>query len=250
LKDSFNIIISVLIVTLFTLCFYIGIRSEEYTSTEVFNTMSPLAEKNDFKAKEVTYTNEKNHTNLSALNQADIIFEYTDIAGKSSYKAIFTKNIPKDIQPTIEVKERTINYIPKFIFTDKKTTSKKYDLVAKSIFINFNNLSSSNFIYNGEYYIHYKDKVKDIDNTTNLPLPLSNIIVQFIDKEACEYSLEKDDGNGIGYIFTVGKGIKIKWDKENTNPIKFTDNSYNPIFFTSGLTWWIFLDKTSTITIN
>ena len=50
---------------------------------------------------------------------------------------------------------------------------------ATSIFITFNEDSSSNFLYeNGEYY-HYRDLCIDRDNDT--PVKLSNVIVQFID---------------------------------------------------------------------
>jgi hypothetical protein len=257
LKSSFNIIVSTLLVTLFTLCLYIGFTSHQEPNIAVFNNMIPeskkyneYSEKNDFKAKEVTYINEDNTINLSGLSEADIIFEYINSIGKNSYKAIFTKSIPRNIHPAIDVKDRTINYIPRFNFLDKDEPSQKYNIAAKSIFINFNNLCCSNFIYNGEYYIHYRDTVKDIDNNNSSPLPLSNIIVQFIDKKSGEYNIETDIGNGSGYIFTGGKGIQIKWNKDDTNPIKFTDNSYSPIFFSSGLTWWVFLDKSSSIIIN
>jgi hypothetical protein len=250
LKRSFTIIISALLLTLFTLCSYIGFKSHPAINMEIYNNDQPTSIKNDFNVKEVIYSNEEVSPNLSGLSQADLIFEYINNIGKNSYKALFTKNIPSNIHPSVKIKDATIKYIPKFNYLDKNKPSEKYNIAAKSIFINFNNLCSSNFIYNGEYYMHYKDTIKDIDSSNNSPLQLSNIIVQFIDKEPWEYNIETDIGNGNGYIFTGGKGIQIKWNKEYSNPIKFTDNSYNPIFFSSGLTWWIFLDKNSSIVIN
>jgi len=207
-------------------------------------------DKNDFKAKEVTYINKADKLNLSGLSEADIIFECINSIGQDSYKAIFTKNIPKNIKSSLKVKYKTIKYIPKFNFQNKDGFSDKYTISAKSIYINLNNLCSSNFIYNGKYYIHYRDTVQDIDKNNNSLLPLANIIVQFIDKGSGKYNIETDIGNGGGYLFTSGRGIQIKWNKEDTNPIKFTDLSNNPIYLNPGLTWWIFLDKNSSIIIK
>lgn len=257
MKSSFTIIVSCLLVVLFTLCIYIGFISHQEPYLEVFNRTLPLSnenngnfEKSNFKATEVTYIIEENKINLSGLSDADLIFEFINSVGKNSYKAIFITNTPKNVHPGIEVKDKSIEYVPKFNLSDKKESLGNYNISAKSIFINLNNLCSSNFIYDGVYYTHFRDTVKDMDSNNNSGLPLSNIIVQFIDKKSGEYNIETDVGYGRGYLFTKGKGIEIKWYKEDSNPIKLTDNFNSPVFLFSGLTWWVFLDKNSSIIIN
>jgi len=175
--------------------------------------------------------------------------------GTIYYQAIFQKEAPKNIASA--EKHNSVFLMPQFNYMQTGSKSLNSTKSATSVFITFNSLLSStsslvssNFIYNNNKYYHYKDKSEDIDELNNTPVSVANVIVQISNTSVTENNLNSIKGNGTGYLFTGGKGLEIKWYKEDTNPIKILDSNNNPVFLNKGSIWWIIIDKDSAVVFN
>lgn len=193
-------------------------------------------------AKIATYINANNKPSSKGLSSADVVFEFLSTTYGITYKAIFNKESAENLNTSINLKEYTNSYLPKLNFVDSIETSEINSKDATSIFITFNEDSSSNFLYqDGEYY-HYKDLCIDKDN--DIPVKLSNVIVQFIHGNILsDETLATSQNNGIGLLFSGGKAQNIKWTRKKDSQIILSDQNGDPISLLSGPTWWIFIDK-------
>ncbi len=197
-------------------------------------------------AKIATFNNTTTATPIVGLNSADMVFEFLTKSNNITYKAIFNNESAKDIGSTINLKEYSNSYLPVFTFTNNIEKAYINNKKATSIFINFNEDITSNFLYqDGEYY-HYRGLGIDKDNNT--PVKLSNVIVQFIHGSIIsDKTLASPDTSGTGLLFCNGKAQDIKWNRERSSKMKITDQNGGPVTLIPGPTWWVFIDRASSV---
>lgn len=193
-------------------------------------------------AKIATYTNTNTKQCIDGLSSADVILEFLSNSHGITYKALFNQEAAKNISSTINLKEYSNSFLPKFNFSNNiKTTDIKVKN-ATSIFISFNDGSSSNFLYQNGEYCHYRGVCIDKDNNT--PVKLSNVIVQFINGNIInDETLTASENYGTGLLFCGGKTQDITWTRKKDCQIKISGEKRSPISLMSGPTWWIFIDK-------
>ena len=167
-----------------------------------------------------------------------------DINGQVYNKALFHDKIPKKSYPIIKVENVAERDLPELNFIDDIDLPSDYTKPVKSIFTTLSYNIFSNFIYEDNKYVHYRDSLKDIDETNSKSITVSNIIIQFNTYNNINPS--KSEGSGKGLLFCGGKVMNIKWDKEKKAPIKLIDELGNPVYLLRGHTWWLLLkDATS-----
>jgi len=227
-----------------------SIKAASSASNSVKTSATP-----ESNSKVVFYTSKNGQISSNGLSQADYIFEYIHPNGSLYYQAIFQKELPQNIAVTESLKSTFL--IPNFNYKTTNNISLNSSKSAASIFVTFNSLLtsnnsqiSSNFMYSNGSYYHYKNKTRDIDGINNTPISVSNVIVQFVNTSVKDNNLNNINGQGTGYLFFCGKGLEIKWHKEDSNPIKITDSNNNPVFLVEGNIWWIIIDKESSVVFN
>jgi hypothetical protein len=193
-------------------------------------------------AKIATYTNANNIPSIVGLSSADVILEFLSKSYGITYKAIFNQKAAKNISGVINLREYSNSHLPKFTFLDNDEITDINGRNATSVFITFNQDSSSNFLYeNGEYY-HYRGLCIDKDNNTRVKV--SNVIVQFIHGSIIsDETLTSSENYGTGLLFCDGKAQDIKWNRKKDSEIKITNQKGDNISLAPGPTWWIFIDK-------
>jgi hypothetical protein len=193
-------------------------------------------------AKIATYINANNEPSIVGLSSADLVLEFLSSSYGVTYKAIFNKEAAKNVSKVINLKEYSNTYLPKFNFMDNIEITNTSARNATSIFITFNEDSSSNFLYeNGEYY-HYRGLC--IDNDNNRPIKFSNVIVQFIHGNILsDESLISSESYGTGLLFCGGKAQDIKWTRKKDSQIKIMYQGGGVVSLAPGPTWWIFINK-------
>ena len=96
-----------------------------------------------------------------------------------------------------------------------------------------------------QLYHRYKDSILHLDETTEEPLEVSNIIIQHVSTAIAPNNVHKilgNVGNGTGYLVSHGEVIEITWSKDSeTASTIFLDMDGNPITLNAGQTWiqWI-----------
>lgn len=250
-KKNFSIIIyflsAILVLALSTfiyrvithICYFnpqTQITLSNYTGERIPNTSSKKS------AKIATYVNANNELSIAGLSSADVVMEFLSNSSGVTYKAIFKQEAAKNVSGAISLKTYSNSYLPKFKFMDNMDSSRISGKNATSVFITFNEDSSSNFLYqNGEYY-HYRGLCIDKDNNT--PVKVSNVIVQFIHGTIIsDETLTASENFGTGLLFSGGKVQDIKWNRKKDSQIKISDQKGGPISLMPGPTWWIFIDK-------
>jgi hypothetical protein len=198
---------------------------------------------------EVIYSISKEEDSLNGISNADIIYEFIDTNGKLYYKALFHENVPKKTHPIVSINSKSYKALPKLNFLDYIDLPKDYTRSANSIYVTFNYNLFSNFLYDKDQYIHFRDSEKDIDKSNSKPIGVSNVVVQFAGSN-CNKHPENINGYGHGLLFCGGKAIDIKWEKNNKNPLKLLDESGNPLSLLRGKTWWIVVKDNSFIAYN
>lgn len=125
---------------------------------------------------------------------------------------------------------------------------------AKKIEMNYP-VNHSYFVYNAKtkQYQRYQYGTKHIDKLTNKQLTCKNIIVQkadaplFDDGKSVNFAIV---GSGEGMYFTEGKGIKIRWQKDNeTSRTKFFNSDGEEITLNAGKTWICVMPKDQEVTV-
>ena len=198
---------------------------------------------------EVTYIPVKSSTALNGISNAALIYEYIDKTGKPCYKALFHDKAPGKSSSMTSIESTSDRHLPKFNFIELKNLPKDYIRPARSVFVNLGNTVFSNFLYeNGQYY-HYRDTFKDIDKAASKQVAVSNIIVQFIG-EGIKVDSPYIEGSGKALLFSGGRVIDIKWDKNKNKPIKVVDEEGKPISLLKGSTWWILTPENSSVAYN
>ena len=212
------------------------ITTSKYTGERIHNFYS------DKSAKIATYTNVNNEPAIVGLSSADVVLEFLSSTHGITYKAIFNQDSAKSVSNSIDLDEYSNTCLPRFNFADDIEGASIMGKDTTSIFITFNEDSSSNFLYeNGEYY-HYKGLFIDKDN--NMPIKFSNVIVQFIsDKIISDESLISSKNYGTGLLFHSGKVQNIKWSRDKGSEMKVTDQEGDKISLVTGTTWWIIINK-------
>ncbi|WP_373897480.1 DUF3048 C-terminal domain-containing protein [Haloimpatiens sp. FM7315] len=216
-----------------------NIKISPYTG-EIIKNKTPI--KNSVEV--IFKINEDNYT-LDGLSSANIIIEYINSSNKPLYRAIYYDKKPElKNKVSILSDEKNSFSMPKFNFIDLPDISEEYIKEVNNIFISFNDYHCSNFIYKDGQYYHYKSSHEDLDKSSNKPLCVSNVIVQF-----------KDNTNGSnlygnGLLFCGGKVIDIKWHSNEGIPIKITDKNGKDISLVRGNTWWVILDNYGNIAYN
>jgi len=256
-------LIGFLTLTLLALCLFIFLTISSNKAASAYDFSGTAPANSNFntlkasvpKSKIVFYPSKNGQISSKGLSQADYIFEYLNPNGSIYYQAIFDKELPKNITPTEN--HNSVFLMPEFNYKTSENIHLSLTKPAASIFVTFSSLLSSssslvssNFIYSNFKYYHYKDKSKDIDELNNTPVCVSNVIVQISNTPVTENNLNSIKGNGTGYLFTGGKGVEIKWNKEDSNPIKILDSNNNPVFLNKGSTWWIIIDNDSSVVFN
>lgn len=91
-------------------------------------------------------------------------------------------------------------------------------------------------------YSKYREGVQMVDETTQTPVEITNIIIQIADSYVyTEYGHKAFNtvGTGTGYLLTGGKLTEINWSKseDDNEPTVFTTTDGDPIILNPGLTW-------------
>lgn len=250
-KKNFSIIIYflsailVIILSIFTfrvitrICYFDPpkqVTLSKYTGERTLNAYS------DKTTKIATYVNANNRPSIEGLSSADVVLEFLSTTNGVTYKAIFNQESAKNISSKINLCNYSNSFLPKLNFMDSIKLNDTNSKNATSVFITFNDDSSSNFLYqDGEYY-HYRGLCLDKDNST--PVKLSNVIVQFIHGNIIsDETLSSAENSGDGLLFSCGKAQDIKWSRKKDSQIKISDQKGGPISLLSGPTWWILIDK-------
>jgi len=205
----------------------------KYTGERILNSQ---AEK---PAKIATYTNTKEP--ISGLSTADMVLEFLNSSSTITYKAIYSSEAAENINANVSLKDYGASSIQKFKFSDNIMRTDNKGTSATSIFVTFNEDTSSNFLYcDGEYY-HYKGL--HIDKDTNSPIKLSNIIVQFIHGTIKdEEYLTASENSGTGLFFCGGVAQNINWNRAKNTAIEINYKEGGEVLLKPGPTWWIFID--------
>ena len=200
-------------------------------------------------AKISTFPNVENGPSISGLSSADVIFEFLSNSSGITYKAIFNQDAAKNVSSTIKLNNFSNLCLPIFNFSKSIEASDTKNNSATSIFVAFNETSSSNFLYrNGEYY-HYRGL--GIDNDNSIPVKLSNVIVQFIQGNVIsDENLTTPENYGTGLLFCSGTAQNIKWNREKDSQMEITDQSGSSISLMPGPTWWVLIDKNSSVSYD
>jgi hypothetical protein len=212
------------------------ITLSEYTGERINSSSSIIP------PKIATYINPNYDSSIVGLSSADIVFEFLSSSHGITYKVIYSQEAVKNVSPKVELKEYSSSWLPKFNFSNGTLISDIKGENATSIFITFNEDSSSNFLYeDGEYY-HYRGL--NVDKDDDAYVKLSNIIVQFIHGSIIsDETLTSSETHGTGLLFSNGKSQDIDWTRENNSAIKISDKLSGPLSLAPGPTWWIFIDK-------
>lgn len=234
------LILSIFIYRIITHISYVYVQDEitlsKYTGERIHNRDS------DKFSKIATYNNTNKMGSTVGLSSADVVLEFLSKSNGITYKAIFNQEAAKNISGSVILKEFSNSYLPKFNFSDNLSIADIKGMVARNIFVTFNDGSSSNFLYRNGEYLHYRGLL--IDKDSDSPVMLSNIVVQFIHGDITnEDDLTSSDNRGTGLLFCSGVAQNIKWSRETNSPIKINDESGREVLLMPGPTWWIFIDK-------
>jgi hypothetical protein len=193
-------------------------------------------------SKIATYINPNYDSSIVGLSSADVVLEFLSSSYGITYKAIYSQEAAENVSPKINLKEYSSSWLPKFNFSNDTLTSDTKGENATSIFITFNEDSSSNFLYEyGEYY-HFRGL--NVDKDDDAYVKLSNVIVQFIHGSIThDETLTSSENQGTGLLFSNGKSQDIEWTRENNSAVKISDKVGDPVSLAPGPTWWIFIDK-------
>ncbi|MBU3146461.1 DUF3048 C-terminal domain-containing protein [Clostridium sp. CF012] len=238
------LILSIFIYRIITHISYVYVHDQvnisKYTGERIYN---PNLEKS---SKIATYNNASKGAPLIGLSSADVVLEFLSNSSGITYKAIFNQEAAKNISGAVNLKEYSNSYLPKFNFSDNIAIGDIKGRNATNIFVTFNEGSSSNFLYqNGEYH-HYRGL--QIDKDTDSPVVLSNIVIQFIHGNITnEETLTSSENQGSGLLFCAGIAQDIKWSRKGNSPIKISDENGKEVSLMPGTTWWIFIDKDSSV---
>ncbi|MCB2295090.1 DUF3048 C-terminal domain-containing protein [Clostridium algoriphilum] len=197
-------------------------------------------------AKIATFSNTNNKTPIIGLNSADIVFEFLTKSNGITYKAVFSNEAAKNIESTINLKNYSNEHLP--ILNISANMKKAYIINKKatSIFVNFNEDITSNFLYEDGDYYHYRGLEVDKDNNT--PVKLTNIIIQFMHGNIIsDKTLASPVASGTGLLFSNGKAQDIKWNQAKNSQMKITDQKGAPISLVPGPIWWVFIDRDSSV---
>lgn len=135
-------------------------------------------------------------------------------------------------------------------FGELKTTPsvKVYEL---KLYYSASNVTSYTYSEGTHHYTRYKDGELHLDENTNTPLSVSNIIVQFcedevIDEEGHQYIDQY--GTGEGLLFRDGYRIPITWSKDDRRALThYYDESGEEIILAPGQTWIQVIDPESEV---
>jgi hypothetical protein len=257
IKTYYNTIIGTLTLILSLLVLYISINTSDTAKTffpKDFIQVSPITGeviKSDVlpkKITEVTYAITDRTIPSSGLSSADIIYEYSDKSDKIFCKALFYSNEPP-VNSLNKKDNILLRTVPKFNFIDVIDMPRDFTRSATSIFVTLSYNISSNFLYENNQYIHFRNKDIDIDKITSKPITVSNVIVQFSENTDINSPFDIQ-GSGKGLLFYGGKVVDIKWLKEKDNPIKLVDEEGNPMSLLRGQTWWIIVKDPTSVVYN
>ena len=212
------------------------ITLSEYTGERINSSSSIIP------PKIATYINPNYDSSIVGLSSADVVFEFLSSSHGMTYKAIYSQEAAKNVSPKVELQEYFSSWLPKFNFSSDRLMSDIKGENATSIFITFNEDSSSNFLYeDGEYY-HFRGL--NVDKDDDAYVKLSNIIVQFIHGSIIsDETLTSSETHGTGLLFSNGKSQDIDWTREDNSAIKISDKVSGQLSLAPGPTWWIFIDK-------
>ena len=232
------LILSIFIYRIITNISYVqdDIILSKYTGERIYSRDS------DKFSKIATYINPNKMGSNVGLSSADVVLEFLSKSNGITYKAIFNQEAAKNISGSVILKEYSNSYLPKFNFSDSISIDAIKGMIARNIFVTFNDGSSSNFLYQNGGYLHYKGLLIDKDNESSVML--SNIVVQFIHGDiTSEDDLTSTENQGTGLLFCSGEAQNIKWSRETNSQMKINDESGREVFLMPGPTWWIFIDK-------
>jgi len=216
------------------------ITISKYTGERISNITSGSL------AKIATFPNADSGPSITGLSNADIIFEFLSNTSGITYKAIFNEDESKNVSSTIKLNNYSNLFTPTFNFSKNINSNETKNNAATSIFINFNETSSSNFLYQDGEYSHYRGLGIDDDN--NIPVNISNVIIQFTHGDITnDENLTTPENSGAGLLFCNGTTQSIKWNREKDAQMKVSNLTGGSISLMPGPTWWVFVDSNSSV---
>ncbi len=135
-------------------------------------------------------------------------------------------------------------------FGELKTapSEKAYEV---TLYYSASNVTSYTYSEGTHHYARYKDGELHLDENTNTPLSVANIIVQFCDDEVADQEGHQyiyQYGTGLGLLFRDGYRIPITWSKEERGTLtRYYDESGEEIILAPGQTWIQVIDPESEV---
>ena len=190
--------------------------------------------------------------NIDGMIYANTYFNTDSSLNRSLEHTRFTSSelINKAIKDLGYRTKREKDYLLKYS-TDEIDLTKKEGETANNINIKYSNYMTANYAYNIDDKMYYRSINNEAmtDLVTNEQYKFKNIIVYSVNyHDISSYGHQDIDniGEGEGYYFTGGYGVKIKWKKDSRdsqtkyyyldgNEINFSDgNTFIQIYPTSG----------------
>ena len=144
--------------------------------------------------------------------------------------------------------------IPEFLFNEEDRDLDGFE--AKEILIDYRGKNTSNYTYHEEskVYLRQKDGKDHIDEIDDSQLFAKNIIIQEVSTKVIDNvgRLQIDlIGEGKGSYFTNGKGIDIKWVKnDRSGKTTYYTESGQELSLNPGITWFQIISPKVDVTID
>lgn len=136
---------------------------------------------------------------------------------------------------------------PIFEFYKKPTAPQGRDMANFTLPILTGNSTSYEYIADKGIYHRYKDGSLQVDENTQQPLEVTNVILQYANGIVIDGvgRVNLDDvGQGYGYFFSQGKMSEISWSKDSRQaPTYFFDEDGQPLKLNVGQTFIQVMDE-------
>ena len=191
--------------------------------------------------------------NIDGMIYSDKYFNTDSSLNRSLEHTRFTSSelVEKGINEIGYRTKREKDYLLKYT-TDEVDLSKKDGEVANTIGIKYSDYMTANYLYNNEDKMYYRSINNNpmTDLVTNEQYKFKNIIAYQVDyHDISSYGHQdiNNIGEGEGYYFTNGYGVKIKWEKDfregqtkyyymDGTEINFSDgNTFIQVYPSSGI---------------
>lgn len=190
-------------------------------------------------------------SNINGMSYDGSVFRRKShkIVPHNSYTTISRLNDQAD-----KLNYRSTNDFVGFNFYQEDTNISE-DL-ANYVYLNYGSGYDSEYKYDSESqtYTRYKATDLHLDENTNMPLSVKNIIIRLIDYTYAPNGIHKEfynTGSGKGYLISNGRVKDILWTKDSeTDNTTYTNLDGSPLKLNSGQTWIQWIEPSANISIT